>query len=114
MTDLCEINTGVAFGLFTGLNQVYLALFQVLLLFVMVFFLLRVFYILRNSWGLVGAFFVASLGNITDRFFLGGVCDYISIFNLPVFNLNDIFILTSLCLIFLFIFYEETYCSERK
>ena len=114
VSNVCRINTGVAFGLFSGFDQVYLSISQVLLLSVTVFLLLKVFKTLFYYWELVFAFLITSLANILDRIFIGGVCDYISIFNLPVFNFNDIFILSSLFLFFLFIFYEEIYSSRTR
>jgi lipoprotein signal peptidase len=96
-TGYCStLNTGFAFGLMNTLDSKYIVLISIIVLLVLsagiIFF--------RQSYKmfLLLGIFVLSLGIFLDRIY-GGVCDYISILNFPVFNLLDIGITVSICLI---------------
>lgn len=51
---------------------------------------------------IVASIFAGAAGNLIDRFTRGAVIDFIAVWNFPVFNLADVFIFYSVCvLIFL-------------
>ncbi len=111
--DLCSWNMGIAFGLVDFLPQQYLILIMIFSAFSIAFFIWK-FY--GKYYLVIIAFLLPVLGNILDRVFHGGVCDYINLrlfVGFPIFNLNDIFILVSLSLILVIIFYESA-CCKRK
>jgi lipoprotein signal peptidase len=110
-SESCTWNSGVAFGLMGFLSQRILSV-------IVLFFLVFVIYIFtryyKKYYEILLVLLISSLGNVLDRIFHGGVCDYINLKflgNFPVFNLNDIFILVSLSLIFFIIFYDSANCK---
>ena len=109
LSDVCVWNPGVAFGLMGFLPQNFLSTFVLFFLFTVVYIFIK-FY--RKYTEVAFILFFASFGNLVDRVFHGGVCDYVKlrfIINFPIFNLNDIFILVSLSLIFFIIFYDSAH-----
>ena len=62
------------------------------------------------------AFLLAgTVGNCLDRIFNGYVVDFISIKNFPVFNLADVFIVCSIIIIVVNLFFtKEENIIERK
>lgn len=83
-------NSGVSFGLLTSWGNMAIGLLSGILT---IFFL----YLSVKNNNPVSRFSLCliiggSLGNLIDRFTLGGVMDYISIFGLPVFNIADLFV----------------------
>ncbi len=114
LSKSCSWNEGIALGLDLGLGSNILSAIQLMLLFVMVIFLLKSFSKLKKNWQLIFILTISSLGNVIDRLWHGAICDYISIYKLPIFNTNDIFILTSLIFIFLIIYNEEILCRRGK
>lgn len=93
-------NSGTIFGLFPGQNVVFL----ILALVVLVVILRIIPTIPAEDWTLRLAVlfqFGGALGNLTDRIRLGYVTDFISILNLPVFNLADTSILVGIFILLL-------------
>jgi len=112
-TEICSWNSGIGLGLIGGLNPLVLSsiLFVSLALFSYFFLKQHLQY-----WDLILVFCISSLANIVDRLMHGGVCDYIKLrllINIPVFNLNDIFILLSLIFLFLLMTYESVCCGKK-
>ncbi len=81
-------NTGVAFGMFQGMNDVFKVL-AVLVSLVIIYFYPR---IPENEWPLkiaMGMQLAGAIGNLIDRIVVGYVVDFISVGNFPVFNIAD-------------------------
>ena len=81
-------NTGVAFGMFQGMNEVFKVL-AILVALVIIYFYPR---IPDQEWPLKIAMamqFAGALGNLIDRFVVGYVVDFISVGTFPVFNVAD-------------------------
>ena len=47
----------------------------------------------------VASIFGGAVGNLIDRFYRGAVVDFIAVWNFPIFNLADIFIFYSVCIL---------------
>ncbi len=81
-------NTGVAFGLFQGMNEVFKVLALIVAL-VIVYYFPRV---PREDWPLriaMGMQLGGALGNLIDRLVYDSVTDFISLGDFPVFNVAD-------------------------
>jgi signal peptidase II len=81
-------NTGVAFGMFQGMNEVFKVL-AIIVALVIIYFYPR---IPDREWPLKVAMamqFAGALGNLIDRFVVGYVVDFISVGTFPVFNIAD-------------------------
>jgi signal peptidase II len=81
-------NTGVAFGMFQGMNEVFKVL-AILVALVIIYFYPR---IPDHEWPLKVAMamqFAGALGNLIDRFVVGYVVDFVSVGTFPVFNVAD-------------------------
>lgn len=81
-------NTGAAFGIFQGMNGVFLVLAFVIIGLILVYFP-RIpeedfFFRLALTLQMAGA-----AGNLIDRLYRGYVTDFISIGRFPVFNIAD-------------------------
>ncbi len=93
-------NSGIAFGLFSGLEEttriVFLAFSTLSALGVLLYFLLKEFREDRIGLFAISLVFAGAIGNILDRIRLGRVVDfldfYISNKHWPAFNLADSFI----------------------
>jgi signal peptidase II len=98
-------NSGTIFGLFPGRNLIFL-----ILALVAVVVILRILpSIPPEDWMLRLAVlfqFGGALGNLTDRIRLGYVTDFISILNLPVFNLADLSITIGVAFLVLSIVFD--------
>lgn len=104
--EVCFWNRGIIFGLVDFLNPYLLSFFLLLFLAFAIYILYKPY---SKYWELFVILGLSSFGNIFDRFFHGGVCDYIDIkifFDFPIFNLNDIFISTALIIILLIVLYD--------
>ena len=81
-------NTGAAFGLFKGVNTVFMILAVVVSCAIIYYFpsVSRKDWVIRValSMQLAGA-----LGNLIDRMTIGHVTDFVSVGNFPVFNVAD-------------------------
>lgn len=81
-------NTGVAFGMFQGGNQIF-AILSIVVSMVIIFYFPRV---AAEDWSLrlaMGMQLGGAVGNLVDRITIGHVTDFISIGNFPVFNVAD-------------------------
>jgi signal peptidase II len=77
-------NTGVAFGLFKGMNFLFIIISVIVLGFLV--------YVLKKGTKfstLVAVAAAGTAGNLVDRIFLGHVVDFIAIWRFPVFNIAD-------------------------
>lgn len=87
-TTWCTLNDGVAFGIDIHLGIIVLAFLFALALAIK-----------ERQEVLLWAIVIAASINILDRVLHGGVCDYIRIWKLPVFNLNDCIIVVSIIML---------------
>ena len=81
-------NTGAAFGIFQGMNSIFMVLAFVIIGLILVYFPLipaeDYFFRLALSLQMAGA-----TGNLIDRLYRGFVTDFISVGRVPVFNVAD-------------------------
>lgn len=62
------------------------------------------------SWRVFSFFLAGTLGNIIDRIFLGGVRDFILVFDwFPVFNIADVFLNVAVILRI----FQEFFCKKK-
>lgn len=81
-------NTGVAFGMFQGMGNLF-SFLAIIVIILIVFYFPRV---PVNDWPLRLAMSMqlsGALGNLIDRVTIGHVTDFISVGNFPVFNIAD-------------------------
>jgi signal peptidase II len=81
-------NTGVAFGMFQGMNDVFKVL-AIIVSLIIIYYYPR---IQDRDWPLKIAMcmqLAGAVGNLIDRIVVGYVVDFISIGNFPVFNIAD-------------------------
>ena len=106
-------NKGVAFSMFSFLEE-YLKYIQILLLIILLFF----FYkekLLEKFPIISGILFGAGLSNLFDRFIREGVVDYVyyhGFFDFAVFNFADVMIDFSIGILLLFNFIKQK--KEKK
>ena len=87
------LNTGISWGiqisapLIIGISLVCVVLFGYL------------YYKKFLSFWEISLFIAGTVGNLLDRFFWGGVRDFISLGNFPVFNLADAFLTAAVALL---------------
>lgn len=106
-------NKGAAWGILQGRVSI-LSVISIVLVAVLVYFFLRIpedkkFHIIRVLFIFVCA---GALGNLIDRFWMGGVTDflYIELIDFPVFNVADIYItfaMFAVFILFVFIYKDE-------
>ena len=81
-------NTGAAFGIFQGMNPVFMVLAIVIIALIIIYFPNipeeDLYFRLALSLQMAGA-----TGNLVDRFMRGYVTDFISVGRFPVFNVAD-------------------------
>ena len=81
-------NTGAAFGIFQGMNEVFIGLAFVIIALILVYFPQipedDFYFRLALSLQMAGA-----AGNLIDRLYRGYVTDFISVGRFPVFNVAD-------------------------
>lgn len=90
------LNFGGIFGLFNGMNFLFI-IFGLLLVFGLLWFFRKELYF--KNW--IGFCFIISgaIGNLIDRIFYSGVVDFIDLKYWYVFNLADVFIVIGMGLI---------------
>mgnify|MGYP001589482997 CR=1 FL=1 len=81
-------NTGSAFGLFKGLNLLFI-LISIAVMIILIFFFKRVKKESKAEQALFGLLLGGIIGNLADRLMLGYVIDFIDFRIWPVFNLAD-------------------------
>ena len=91
-------NTGSAFGLFKGLNLIFI-LFSFIVIIVIFRYLKEVKENERLLQFAVGSLSGGTIGNLIDRIFYGYVIDFIDFRVWPVFNIADSFITISVIFI---------------
>ena len=104
-------NKGAAWGILQGRVSI-LSFISIALVAVLVYFFIRIpedkkFHALRILFIFVCA---GAIGNLIDRFWMGGVTDflYIELIDFPIFNVADIYITFSMVLVaVLLIFYYK-------
>lgn len=105
-SSLASINSGLALGLFPGINRFAFCLITFFILFILRF---SPFY--RHNLRLrpeVNLIFFGGLSNLIDRLFIGGTIDYFHLPLIPSFNLADLAVtLGSLCLLRKFLFNQD-------
>ncbi|MDR1460613.1 MAG: signal peptidase II [Campylobacteraceae bacterium] len=103
------INKGVAFSMFAFLGE-SLKYIQVALVLALLVFVYREKEFFIKNCVAIGILFGAGCGNISDRFFQGGVVDYIAWhygFEFAVFNFADIMINFAVFLIVLKMIFDK-------
>ena len=83
------LNTGAAFGLLTNF-RLFLIILPLIVVLLILIYLKKI--ISSKDKLLILSFlliFSGAIGNLIDRIFYGRVIDFISIFNIPYFNLAD-------------------------
>jgi len=91
-------NTGSAFGLFKGLNLIFI-LFSFIVIIVIFRYLKKIKENERLLQFAVGSLSGGTIGNLIDRIFYGYVIDFIDFRVWPVFNIADSFITISVIFI---------------
>jgi len=106
-------NTGIAFGLFSGLSNYLLPL--TFLGIILIFIYLKHFsfdFVLQLSLLVILG---GAISNIFDRIVLGYVRDFIDLKVWPVFNLADVFIVLGSIILTLKIFFKKNcFCKKNK
>ena len=104
-------NTGVAFGMFQGLGDIF-SIIAVLVVLIIIFYFPRV---PLADWSLRLAMSLqlsGAIGNLIDRLTIGHVTDFISVGNFPVFNIADASITIGVVVLILGVWISEM--DEKK
>jgi signal peptidase II len=99
-------NSGVAFGMFQGMNGVFVVL-AILVSVAIIYYFPRV---PRQDWALrlaMGMQLAGALGNLIDRIKFGNVTDFISIGNFAVFNVADASISVGVAILILVVWIQD-------
>lgn len=93
-----KFNKGIALSLpLTGPAQIIIIF---LILIIGGFYVKKYFNLTKTTNQLIIASILGgAIGNLIDRFYQGAVVDFIAIWNFPVFNLADVFIFYSVCVL---------------
>jgi len=99
-------NTGAAFGIFQGMNSVFMVLAFVIIALILVYFPLipedDIFFRWALTLQMAGA-----TGNLIDRIYRGYVTDMVSVGRFPVFNLADSCITMGVVILLIGMWVEE-------
>lgn len=87
-------NTGSAFGLFKGLNLIFV-LFSIIVIFAIFYFIKKIKNLTLLLQFAIGSLLGGTIGNLIDRLFYGYVIDFIDFRIWHVFNAADSFITIS-------------------
>jgi signal peptidase II len=99
-------NSGVAFGMFQGMGTVFAVLAAIVSL-IIIYYYPRV---AGDSWTLKIAMsmqLAGALGNFIDRVTIGYVTDFVSVGNLPVFNVADSCISVGVVILLIYVWLQE-------
>ncbi|MCC6148478.1 MAG: signal peptidase II [Anaerolineaceae bacterium] len=99
-------NTGVAFGLFQGLGDIFVVL-AILVSLAIIYYYPRV---PERDWTLrlaMGLQLGGALGNLVDRITIGHVTDFLAFGDFPVFNVADSSITVGVGILLLGMFLQE-------
>ena len=107
-------NTGAAFSLFNN-NTLILIIIGIIALIGLVLYVISCKELADFDVFIYSLLFGGILGNLIDRIFRGYVIDFISFkafkYQFPIFNVADIFIVTSVVLMFLISFSGDSWKS---
>lgn len=86
-----QINYGVAFGLFSGADKIFLILLSLVILGFLLW-LYRTRQVKQSKFLQLSLTFILAglLSNLLDRIFYGFIIDFIKIFSFPAFNIADV------------------------
>jgi len=99
-------NSGVAFGMFQGMNGVFVVL-AILVSVAILYYFPRV---PRKDWALrlaMGMQLAGAVGNLIDRIKFGNVTDFISVGNFAVFNVADASISVGVAILILVVWIQD-------
>ncbi|MDQ7030487.1 MAG: signal peptidase II [Ardenticatenia bacterium] len=99
-------NTGAAFGILANYGQLFVAVAVIVVLGI-IFYQHRLPQEQRWLFVSFGFQLGGALGNLVDRLRLGHVVDFIHIWNLPIFNLADVSIVTGTLMLAWYLWHEE-------
>jgi len=105
-------NTGVAFGMFQGINMVFTIMAIIVVIVILAFFPR----VPASDWYLrlaLGLQLGGAIGNLIDRIFVGHVTDFISISTFPVFNIADAGITTGVAVLLLGVWIQERQLKKQ-
>jgi signal peptidase II len=106
-------NTGAAFGIFQGMNNVFVVLAIVIITLIVIYFPMipadDYFFRLALSLQLAGA-----AGNLIDRLYRGYVTDFVSIGRFPVFNVADSCITMGVVVLLIGMWIEERKIKDER
>ncbi len=99
-------NTGAAFGIFQGMNGIFMGLAFLIIIMILFYFpqipTSDIYFRLALSLQMAGA-----MGNLIDRLYRGFVTDFISVGKFPVFNVADSCITLGVVVLLLGMWVEE-------
>lgn len=106
-------NTGVAFGMFQGLGDVF-SIVAIIVALIIIFYFPRV---PESDWSLRLAMSLqlsGALGNLIDRLTIGHVTDFVSVGNFPVWNIADASITIGVVVLILGVWITEIAEKKKK
>jgi signal peptidase II len=106
-------NSGAAFGMFSNGNIIFLILAVIASIFIITFYPM----IEKGEWSLRIAMILqlgGAVGNMLDRIKYGYVIDFISIRNLPVFNIADSCISLGVILLLVSVLVQEFKAQKNR
>ena len=107
-------NQGAAYGIGQG-KQIVFILIAIFVVISIIWFVLHINHKHKVIFYSMAFLLAGTVGNCLDRIFNGYVVDFISIKNFPVFNLADVFIVCSIIIIVVNLFFtKEENIIDRK
>ena len=107
-------NQGAVYGIGQG-KQIVFILIAIFVVISIIWFVLHINHKHKVIFYSMAFLLAGTVGNCLDRIFNGYVVDFISIKNFPVFNLADVFIVCSIIIIVVNLFFtKEENIIKRK